>query len=60
MKVEYINYPYVYTDTGQRLEISELDGTPRVGSDLVETDGKIKVLAVTSDSECVGNVCPIK
>lgn len=57
MKIEFINYPYVFTDEGTRHEISEINGTPRVGAML---DEELNVLNNAVDSDCVNGVCPIK
>ena len=60
MKIEYINFPAVYTDDGQRIEVKDIVGTPRVGSDLIEEEGKCIVQAVSVDTECVNGVCPVR
>lgn len=57
MKVEYINYPFVFTDDGKRINVAEIKGTPRVGSEL---DEDLKVLNNTTNSDCVNGVCPIR
>lgn len=57
MKIEFINYPYVFTDKGSRHNISEINGVPRVGSVL---DEALNVMSQDSDSDCVNGVCPIK
>jgi len=57
MKIEFINYPYVFTDEGTRHNISEINGTPRVGSVL---DEALNVMSQDVDSDCVNGVCPIK
>jgi len=57
MKIEFINYPYVFTDAGTRHNISEIKGTPRVGAMLDET---LNVLNQAMDSDCVNGVCPVK
>ena len=57
MKIEFIAYPYVFTDQGTRHHIKEISGTPRVGSEL---DEELKVLSSTSNSDCVGGACPIR
>ena len=57
MKIEFINYPYVFTNEGTRHNISEIKGTPRVGSFL---DASLNVLSQSMDSDCVSGVCPIK
>ena len=60
MIITYINYPYVYTDIGKRINIEKIEGNPVVGSQLVENDYTYKVMAATSDSECVNGVCPVR
>jgi hypothetical protein len=67
MKIVHIQYPYVITDEGQRIDIDAIHGTPKVGSELVEDEfelgganGYYNILAVTSDSECVSGVCPVR
>jgi hypothetical protein len=57
MKIEFINYPYVFTDAGTRHSINEIKGTPRVGAML---DEALNVLNQAVDSDCVNGVCPIK
>ena len=57
MKIEFINYPYVFTDAGTRHEIKEIKGTPRVGALL---DAELNVLGNSMDTDCVSGVCPIK
>ena len=57
MKIDFINYPFVFTDAGTRHEISEIKGTPRVGAIL---DEELNVLGSSVDSDCVNGVCPIK
>lgn len=57
MKIEFINYPFVFTDAGTRHHVEELNGTPRVGS---EIDEQLNVLNSTSNSDCVNGVCPIR
>lgn len=57
MKIEFINYPYVFTDEGTRHNIGEIKGIPRVGSVL---DESLNVLSQDVDSDCVSGVCPVK
>lgn len=57
MKVEFINYPYVFTDEGTRHHVEEINGTPRVGS---EIDKNMTVQSNTMNSDCVNGVCPIR
>ena len=64
MKIEFIQYPYLFTDTGARIEIDTVDGVPRVGAEIVpavdDHNYIFKVLSVTVDTECVGGVCPTR
>ena len=61
MKIVHIDFPFVFTDDGQRLRITDIVGTPRVGSEFFKReDDEWCVAAVTSDSECVNGVCPIR
>ena len=46
MKIEHINYPYVFTDEGTRHNVSEIKGTPRVGATL---DDDLKVTNGVAD-----------
>lgn len=57
MKIEFINYPFVFTDEGSRHHVEDIKGTPRVGAEL---DGELNVLSNVSNSDCVGGVCPIR
>lgn len=57
MKIEFISYPYVFTDEGTRHHVKEISGTPRVGSEL---DTELNVMNNTANSDCVGGVCPIR
>ncbi|MBN2794235.1 MAG: hypothetical protein JXR88_02430 [Clostridia bacterium] len=57
MKIEFIHYPFVFTDAGTRHNISEIKGTPRVGAML---DEDLNVMFNAEDSDCVSGVCPIK
>lgn len=61
MKIEFIQYPFAFTDEGHRVSIDTIHGIPRVGSELVvRADGDYDVKASTNDSECVNGVCPVK
>lgn len=57
MKIDYIYAPFVFTDTGRRIPISELSGDPKVGAELSDT---LEVLSNTTDENCVNGVCPIR
>lgn len=58
MKIEFINYPYVFTDKGTRHTISEIKGEPRVGAML---DEDLNVLnSFVENPDCINGVCPIK
>jgi hypothetical protein len=57
MKIDFINYPFVFTDEGTRHQINEIKGTPRVGAML---DEELNVLNNAVDSDCINGVCPVK
>lgn len=57
MKIEFINYPYVFTDAGTRHNVTEIKGTPRVGAML---DQDLQILNNAVDSDCINGVCPVK
>ena len=54
--IENVIYPYVYTDTGERIEIKDLQGAIVKGAMIDDNNNVVS----GSDSECVGGVCPIK
>jgi hypothetical protein len=58
MKIEFINYPFVFTDKGTRHTIGEIKGEPRVGATLDENLNVINGASV--DVDCINGVCPIK
>lgn len=61
MQVVHIQFPFVITDDGQQIKIGDIDGHPKVGSNLVGTsDGYYEVVANASDSDCVNGVCPVR
>lgn len=61
MKIVFIKFPIVIMDDGSEVHISRIEGHPQVGAELIQVrDGIYKISAVTSDSECVGGVCPVK
>lgn len=57
MKIEFINYPYVFTDEGTRIHVEDIKGTPRVGS---EIDSQMTIMNSNANSDCVNGVCPIR
>ncbi len=57
MKIDFINYPFVFTDAGTRHQINEIKGTPRVGAVL---DDELNVLSNAVDTDCINGVCPVK
>lgn len=57
MKIEFISYPFIFTDKGTRHHVSEITGTPRVGSEL---DEDLNVVSSTANTDCVNGVCPIR
>ena len=57
MRIEFINYPYVFTDEGSRHHVEDIKGTPRIGAEL---DVDLNVLSSTANTDCVNGVCPIR
>lgn len=57
MKIEFINYPYVFTNEGSRHHIEDIKGTPRIGAEL---DLELNVVSNNANSDCVNGVCPIR
>lgn len=57
MKIEFISYPFVFTDEGTRHEIKDITGTPRIGSEL---DEQLNVVSSVVNTDCVAGVCPIR
>ena len=56
--IEFINAPFVFTNTGERIAIFDIKGTPRIGCELTDNN---EVVASTVDPDgCVGGQCPIK
>ena len=43
MKVVHIMYPYVITDDGNQIAIDGIEGTPRVGSELIPAEAARKL-----------------
>lgn len=60
MVIVFIKHPYCFTDDGERLNLDDIEGTPKVGSELKKFKDKYLIKAVTSDSECVNGVCPVR
>lgn len=59
--VEFIQHPNYFTNHGNRYSFAETDGTPHVGSEVEKQEsGRVKVLSSTTNSDCVGGVCPIR
>jgi len=57
MKIEFINYPWAFTDTGRRIRIGDVKGNVSVG---VVLDEELKVISNATDNSCVSGVCPIR
>lgn len=57
MKIEFISYPFVFTDEGTRHHVKEITGTPRVGSEL---DENLQVISANVNVDCVGGACPVR
>ena len=62
MKIAFINFPHVFTDTGERILISDCIQQPKVG-DRLERDDDLqlyKVYHVGDSAECASGLCEIK
>lgn len=60
MKIEFINFPFAFTNTGQRIEINKINQHPSVGALLKENGDRYDVINAEVDENCVNGVCPIK
>jgi len=60
MKIDFIHYPYAFTNDGKRIDVREIEGHPHVRVVLELVDNKYRVKGISEDLECVGGVCPIK
>jgi len=60
MQIDFINHPFAFTNTGERLNIADIKGNVRIGVTLTEENGKYIVNGNNADPDCVGGVCPIK
>jgi hypothetical protein len=66
MKIDFINFPFVYTSTGERIMIKNLNRSPSVGATLKPIEKNehgeslYDVTGSDVDPDCVGGVCPIK
>ena len=56
MKIIHVQHPYVFTDTNERFEFKEINGTPRVGSEL---DEELNVLGNFVDENCTSGLCSL-
>lgn len=60
MRIDFIHYPYAFTNDGRRIDIREIEGHPQVGVLLEIVEDKYRVVGILEDSECVGGVCPVR
>ncbi|NDL68416.1 hypothetical protein [Anaerotalea alkaliphila] len=60
MQIEFIQYPYAFTNTGERVDIRTVAGHVRIGATLEPAGDGYAVIGSGDDSECVGGACPIK
>ena len=61
MIINFIQFPHVYTDTGERILIADCVNQPRVG-DRLEYDDEIELYKVYKQgdtSDCVSGICDI-
>jgi len=60
MIINFIQFPYVYTDTGERILIADCVQQPRVGDRLeFNEDMKLYNVYKSSDEACVSGICDI-
>ena len=62
-KVENIAYPYIFTDTKERLHVMNFSSTKSlaIGANIDEIDGKYEVVGKANiDENCIGGACPIR
>ena len=60
MKVEMIVFPYVFTNTGDRINLGDIYSQPSVGDVLVESGNGYEVVKAGESSECVSGLCDLK
>jgi len=60
LKIDFIDYPYAFTNDGRRIDVREIEGHPYVSVVLELVDERYRVKGISEDSECVGGACPIK
>jgi len=60
MKIDFIHFPYAFTNDGKRIDVRDIEGNPHVGVVLEVVNDKYRVKGISNDSDCVGGVCPIK
>ena len=62
MKIIHIKPPEVYTDDGNKRTLREFEPNIRIGCTVEydENTKKYKVIGDTTDTDCVGGVCPIR
>jgi len=60
MKIDYINPPWVFTDNGKRINMSEIIGQVRIGCTLGEDGERFKVTGNLADENCLNGVCDLK
>lgn len=62
MVVKFIHFPYVFTDTEDRIHLGDIVNQPRVG-DRLEFNREMQLYVVYKQgeaSECASGACPIK
>ncbi|MDO9518438.1 MAG: hypothetical protein Q7J10_10400 [Methanosarcinaceae archaeon] len=60
MKIDFIHYPYAFTNDGKRIDVREIEGHPHVGVVIEIVGDKYRVAGISDESDCVSGVCPIK
>ena len=60
MKINYISFPYAYTDTNERIHISEIQGNVQRDAVLEKTNTGYKIIGNANDESCPNGVCPVR
>ncbi|WZL81414.1 hypothetical protein QBE53_16695 [Vallitaleaceae bacterium 9-2] len=61
MRIEHIQYPFIFTDDGQRIHAKQVVGNIFKGATLKQTQEQAyEVVGIQADENCVNGVCPVR
>ncbi len=61
MRIEHIQYPFIFTDDGQRIHAKQVVGNIFKGATLTEKEeNAYEVVGIEADENCVNGVCPVR